>query len=188
VPDKAILLQGATLVTGNPGKLTEARRLCGVELQAAAIDLPEVQSLDIHEILRAKAMEAFQRLRQPLVVDETALELAALNGFPGTLIKWMLESVGADGTARTAMRLGESRATARCALLYYSAEREVFAEGETHGRLVSPPRGEGGFGWDAIFQPDDHDRTYAEISGAEKDRISHRGKAWRNLTERLKKT
>jgi len=186
VPDRTIqLLRGATLVTGNSGKLAEARRLCGLELQAADIDLPEIQSLDIREILHAKAMAAFQRLRQPLVVDETALELAALNGFPGVLVKWMLDAVGADGIARTAMSLGDSRATARCALLYYTGERKVFAEGVTHGQLVLPPRGDAGFGWDPIFRPDDHHQTYAEISGTEKDRISHRGRAWRSLTDLL---
>jgi len=185
VDDTAHPLQSAVLVTGNPGKLAEARRLCKVELQAADIDLPEIQSLDIREILRAKAATAFDRLERPLVVDETALDLAALNGFPGVLIKWMLESVGAEGIARTAQSLGDTRATARCALLYFTSDREVYSEGVTDGQLVLPARGDRGFGWDPIFQPDDHDLTYAEISGAAKDRISHRGKAWRSLTERL---
>ena len=186
MPDDAVhLLQGAILVTGNPGKLAEARRLCEVELQAAAIDLPEIQSLDIREILKAKAVTAFDRLQRPLVVDETALELAALNGFPGVLVKWMLESVGAEGIARTAQSLGDKHATARCALLYFTGDREVYAEGATDGQLVLPPRGGSGFGWDPIFQPDHQDLTYAEISGAAKDRISHRGKAWRQLTQHL---
>ena len=183
--DAATLLQGAVFVTGNPGKLAEAQRLCRVELQAADIDLPEIQSLDIREILRAKAAAAFDRLERPVVVDETALDLAALNGFPGVLIKWMLKSVGAEGISRTAHSLGDTRATARCALLYFTGDREVYAAGTTNGQLVLPARGDRGFGWDPIFQPDDHDLTYAEISGPAKDRISHRGKAWRCLAERL---
>jgi len=186
MPDAAThLLRGAVLVTGNPGKLAEARRLCEVQLRAAEIDLPEIQSLDIRTVLRAKAIEAFDRLQRPVLVDETALELAALNGFPGALVKWMLDSVGAEGIARTARSLGDTRATARCALLYYTANQQVFAEGATDGHLVLPPRGDLGFGWDSIFQPDGHELTYAEISGATKDRISHRGKAWRTLTDLL---
>lgn len=186
MPDEATLrLQGAALVTGNPGKLAEARRLCGVDLQSVEIDLPEIQSLDIRTVLRAKATEAFDRLQRPLVVDETALELAALNGFPGVLVKWMLDAVGAEGVARTANRLGDTRATARCALLFYTGNQEVFAEGATDGHLVLPPRGDLGFGWDLIFEPDEHDLTYAEISGPAKDRISHRGKAWRTLIDLL---
>jgi non-canonical purine NTP pyrophosphatase (RdgB/HAM1 family) len=178
----ASMLGKATLVTGNPGKLEEARRLCGVEMKASALDLPEVQSLAIDEVLRAKAHEAFERLQTPLVVDETGLELAALNGFPGCLVKWMLEAVGAGGVARTAHSLGDPRATARCALLYFDGRQEVLAEGTTPGSLVMPPRGAGGFGWDSIFQPDSYDLTFAELSGPEKDAISHRGAAWHRLT------
>lgn len=189
MPNRAFeRLRQATLVTGNPGKLAEARRLCGVELESAEIDLPEIQSLDIREVLRAKALEAFDLLQRPLVVDETGLELAALEGFPGVLVKWMLQSVGAEGIAHTAASLNNRGATARCALLYYTGDDEVFAEGATHGRLVLPPRGDQGFGWDPIFQPENSAMTYAEITGPDKDRISHRGKAWRNLTDLLNQT
>jgi non-canonical purine NTP pyrophosphatase (RdgB/HAM1 family) len=179
-------LASVVLVTGNRGKLAEAQRLCGVELQAANLDLPEIQSLDIGEVLRAKALEAFQLLQKPVVVDETGLELAALGGFPGCLVKWMLEAVGADGIARCAHALADSRATARCALLYFDGEQQVLAEGTTAGTLVLPPRGEGGFGWDSIFQPDGHDLTFAELSGPDKDKLSHRGAAWRQLTDLLR--
>ena len=89
------------LVTGNADKLAEARRLWPGELEHAAIDLPEIQSLDLAEVLQAKADEAWRRLQRPLVVEETGFELAALSGFPGPLVKWMLEAVGATGIART---------------------------------------------------------------------------------------
>jgi len=73
------------LVTGNPGKLAEARRLLGsgADLQAVEVDLPEIQSLDLEAILRAKAEEAWRRVGRPLVVEEAGLGLAALHGFPG---------------------------------------------------------------------------------------------------------
>ncbi|KAB2963360.1 MAG: non-canonical purine NTP pyrophosphatase, partial [Thermoanaerobaculia bacterium] len=97
------------LVTGNPGKLAEARRLAGRALESVAVDLPEIQSLDLDEVLAAKAEAAFARLGRPLVVEETGLELAALHGFPGPLVRWMLEAVGAEGIARTALALGDPR-------------------------------------------------------------------------------
>jgi XTP/dITP diphosphohydrolase len=93
----------------------------------------------------------------------------------------MLAAVGAEGLARTAHSLGEPRAAARCALLYLDATRSIVAEGRTAGRLVVPPRGEHGFGWDPVFQPYGEARTYAELPPAEKDRLSHRGRAWRRL-------
>jgi XTP/dITP diphosphohydrolase len=176
------------LVTGNPGKLAEARRLIGggtgTDLEAIEVDLPEIQSLDYLEVVRAKGEEAWRRLGRPLVVEEAGLDLAALNGFPGPLVKWMLEAMGAGGLARTAAALGDPRATARCLLLYRDGERERVAEGTTEGVLV-PPRGAGGFGWDPVFLPEGSERTFAELAGLEKDAVSHRGRAWRALLAEL---
>jgi non-canonical purine NTP pyrophosphatase (RdgB/HAM1 family) len=173
------------LVTANPGKLAEARRLVGPGLEAAAIDLPEIQSLDLRAVLEEKAHAAWTRLGRPLVVEETGLELAALNDFPGPLVKWMLAAVGAEGIARTAQALGDPRATARCLLLYRDARRTVVGEGLTSGQLVLPPRGTQGFGWDPVFLPEGQSRTYGELGPEEKDSISHRGHAWRALQAKL---
>lgn len=185
LPEAMQLLANTVLVTGNPGKLAESRRLCGAELGIVQLDLPEIQSLDIHEVLQAKAENAFARLSRPLVVEETGLELVALNGFPGALVKWVLACVGAEGIARMGLAFGDSRATARCALLYRDSQRMVSAEGAVSGHLVLPARGQEGFGWDPVFQPDSHEQTFAEMSGEQKDRISHRGNAWRQLVELL---
>jgi XTP/dITP diphosphohydrolase len=173
------------LVTGNPGKLAEARRLAGAGLGAVALDLPEIQSLDLLEVLRHKGEEAWRRLGRPLVVEEAGLDLAALGGFPGPLVKWMLEAAGAGTIARAALALGDPRAVARAALYYRDAGRTLVAEGSTAGTLVLPARGEQGFGWDPVFQPDGLDRTFGELTGTEKDALSHRGKAWRQLLASL---
>lgn len=213
-------------VTGNRGKLEEARRILaaagGLETEGVALDLPEIQSLDLEEVLRAKGREAARRLRRPVIVEETGFEIDAFGGFPGPLVKWMLRALGAEGMARAALATAEASgagagATARCALMFLdgpgaeagrgapatsgdayghgagaSSEepepgdvREVVAEGVARGRLVLPPRGEKGFGWDPVFQPDGGERTFGELTGGEKDRIGHRGKAWRALAERL---
>ena len=173
------------LVSGNPDKLAEARRLCGPGLDALALDLPEIQSLDLGAVLAAKGEEAWRRLGRPLVVEETALELEALGGFPGPLVKWMLQAVGAAGIARAALALGDPRAVARCRLLYRDAARTLTADGMTAGRLVLPPRGGLGFGWDPVFQPEGEALTYGELQPAVKDAIGHRGRAWRELLPRL---
>jgi XTP/dITP diphosphohydrolase len=175
-------------VTGNRGKIAEARLALGLEIEAVEVDLPEVQGLDLHDILREKAEAAWREIRRPLVVEDAGLELLALNGFPGPLVKWMLEAVGAEGIAKTAHALDDPRAVARCGLLYRDAERTVLAEGITTGTLVLPGRGEHGFGWDPVFLPDGPDgetRTFAELTGKEKDAVSHRGKAWRELMPKL---
>jgi non-canonical purine NTP pyrophosphatase (RdgB/HAM1 family) len=176
------------LVTGNRGKIAEARLAVGADLEAVEVDLPEIQSLDFLEVARAKAEEAWRRLGRPLIVEEAGLELTALNGFPGPLVKWMLQAVGAEGLARTAAALGDSRAVARCFLLYWDGDREVIAEGRTEGTLVLPARGTHGFGWDPVFLPNGPDtetRTFAELTGTEKGAVSHRGKAWREMARKL---
>ena len=174
-----------TLVTGNTAKRAEAERILGCPLDCHPLDLPEIQSLDLLAVLGAKGDAAWAALRRPVVVEETGLELAALAGFPGPLVRWMLEAAGAEGIARTALSLGDVRATARCALLWTDGGRRVIGEGATEGTLVLPPRGTGGFGWDPVFQPLGESRTYAELPAAEKDRRGHRGRAWRDLLARL---
>jgi XTP/dITP diphosphohydrolase len=96
----------------------------------------------------------------------------------------MLDAAGPEGLARTALALGDPRATARCLLLYTDGERRVAGEGVTTGTLVLPPRGEHGFGWDPVFQPDGEERTFGELEGEAKDAVSHRGRAWRALMAR----
>lgn len=187
------------LVTGNRGKLVEVRRIWAAgpgeppaELEAVALDLPEIQSLDLVQVLRAKAREAHRRLGRPVVVDETGLDVDAFLGFPGPLVKWMLESLGPEGLAGAALATAEREgraagATARCAALYLGDDgTEVVAEGAERGTLVLPGRGENGFGWDPVFLPEGGDRTYGELPPEEKDRSGHRGKAWRELARKLR--
>lgn len=174
-----------TLVTGNRGKLEEARRLVPLPLEAISLDLPEIQSLDLAEVLRAKAEAAWSALGRPIVVEDTALELAALNGFPGPLVRWMLESIGHEGIARVAQAFGDTRVVARCGIAHFDGARYLYAEGATRGVLVLPPRGSEGFGWDPVFRPEGESATYGELSPARKDEIGHRGRAWRALLELL---
>jgi len=195
-----------TLVTGNPNKLEEARRILQdvpaarvPDLAVESVDLPEIQSLDLLEVLEAKAEEAWRRLRRPVVVEETGLEIEVFGGFPGPLVKWMLRSMGAEGIARAAIELlrsrggGAPKVLARCQLLVLDrgsirnggAERRVLGEGFERGTLVLPPRGDGGFGWDPVFLPEGETRTYGELPGEVKDEIGHRGKAWRDLIDQL---
>ena len=176
-----------TLVTGNANKAREASRILGFELATADIDLPEIQGLDLLEVLREKGAEAHRRLGGggALIVEETGLELDAFGGFPGPLVKWMLEAVGAEGIARAALALEEPGVAARCALLYRRGDTEIIAEGVTRGTLVLPPRGDGGFGWDPVFQPAGETLTYAELPPEAKDALGHRGRAWRALKARL---
>lgn len=153
-----------------------------------ALELPEIQSLDLEAVLRAKGDEAWRQLERSLVVEESGLDLAALGGFPGPLVKWMLDAAGAAGIGRTAVALGDARAVARCSLLYRWGPAPgdcLVAPAAVAGQVVSPPRGDGGFGWDVVFVPAGQRHTNAEMAAEEKDRLSPRGLAWRALARHL---
>jgi non-canonical purine NTP pyrophosphatase (RdgB/HAM1 family) len=173
-----------TLVTSSPHKAEEIAAIVGTALPTAALDLPEIQSLDLREVLRHKAREAFGRLGRPVVVEDVSLELVGLKGFPGPLVKWLLRAAGPEGLIALCRGTGEWRARAVCGVLGWDGGREVWAEGVVDGAIVAKPRGASGFGWDPVFVPDGYDRTYAEMSADGKNAISHRGAAWREFVNR----
>ncbi len=183
------LLPEFRFVTGNRSKLEEAGRILGFVPPSVTLDLPEIQSLDLLEVLRAKADAAARSVEGSIVVEETGLALSCLNGFPGPLVKWLLEAVGHEGVAELALSRGDARATAECAILFRPAGtrsgEDVVAWGKCPGTLVLPPRGTNGFGWDPVFQPDGERATCAQLGDAIKDRIGHRGRAWRALVAAL---
>jgi non-canonical purine NTP pyrophosphatase (RdgB/HAM1 family) len=175
-------------VTSNEGKLREAEAVLGVALEHRALDLPEPQSLDLHEVVRSKAAAAFELLGRPVLVEDTGLELLGLRGFPGPLVRWLLASVGPDGVCRIVDAFGDRRAVARCIACAAGAGGPVLGEGAVLGTIARAPRGLGGFGWDSTFIPDGGDgRTFAEMDELEKNAISHRRKAFLALRDALQR-
>jgi XTP/dITP diphosphohydrolase len=145
----------------------------------------------------AKARDAFRATGLPAVADDSGLEVAALNGMPGVLsARWsgLSADVAERDHANTALLLAQIRDVpderrgaafvSACALV--SASGEVVVRGEWPGSIVRTPRGDGGFGYDPVFLPAGSDRTAAELSPAEKDAVSHRGRALTLLVPALR--
>ncbi len=172
------------LVTSREEKAAEARRL-GFNLECVGLDLPEPQALDPGEIVEAKARAAYATLRRPVIVEDSGLAIHAWGGFPGALVKWIEKSAGVSVMARMLDGFANRSAVATCAVAFFDGSRLVTARGEVAGSIVSSPRGEGGFGWDVLFVPEGSDRTFAQMSGEEKDAVSHRRRAWGALAERI---
>jgi len=173
----------AVFVTTNENKRREAARILGVELGKAALEVPEVQSLDLAEVAGHKvraAREALGSPPYPVLVEDSGLVVGAWNGLPGALTKWFLSSVGNEGILR--MLCAEDRsARAACAVAVADADGEVRVfEGEVQGEVAAEPRGEEGFGWDPIFVPLGSHLTYAEM-GESKHKDSHRARAFRQV-------
>jgi inosine triphosphate pyrophosphatase len=171
-------------LTGNPGKLAGAKQVFP-DITNLDIDLPEIQSLDGHEIIRAKLLEGLKHHDGELVVEDTSLYITALHGLPGPLIKWFLASLGNDGLAELALKFEDHSAEVRSIVGYAKSPDDIqFFEGSQTGQIVAL-RGDSGFGWNPIFQPAGSTKTYAEMTDDERAQVSMRNKAFQNLKQYL---
>jgi XTP/dITP diphosphohydrolase len=171
----------AIFVTSNDHKRREAAEILGVELEAAAPEVPEVQALDVAEVAAAKALAAYSVLGSPaypVLVEDSGLVIEVWNGLPGAFTKWFLRSVGSEGLLGMLPPDADRSARAVCAVAIADGP-SVFL-GEAPGYLAGEPRGESGFGWDPIFIPDGSSLTYAEM-GDDKSADSHRARAFKEL-------
>jgi XTP/dITP diphosphohydrolase len=185
------------LASRNPGKLVELRRILGpgFELRALPDDAPEVDETGatFEENALLKARSAAVATGLAAVADDSGLAVDALNGMPGVLsARW--SGAHGDDEANLRLVLGQVSgvpderlgAAFVCAAAVATPDGiEQIVRGEVRGRLVRERRGEHGFGYDPIFVPDGESRTTAEMEPAEKDAISHRGRAFRALADVL---
>jgi len=123
-------------VTSNQGKLREAEAVLGCRLAHRGLELDELQSLELEQVVRHKAAEAYRLLRAPVLVEDTSLELAGLGGFPGPLVRWLLASVGPAGICRIAGCFENRSATARCIAFATDGVAEAVGAGVVAGTIV----------------------------------------------------
>ena len=184
----------------NAGKVREIAALLaplGVEaLSAASLGLPEPQETETTFAGNAalKARAAAEASGLPALADDSGLEVAALGGAPGVhSARWAGESRDfASAMARVRDEMQARKATDRsarfvCALALAtpSGRVDVF-EGEARGEIVWPPRGDKGFGYDPIFEPQGYTRTFGEMSHEEKLPLTHRARAFEKLVAAIR--
>ena len=182
----AALREQLILVSSNPNKGIEAERILGVPLLRVSIALPEIQAATVEEITRHKLETARTKGYARLVVEDVSLGFDELGNFPGPHVRWLLEAAGGKGLAAIAYALNNRRAKAQCCVGYWNGSEGHLFLGETPGEVLVQPRGDQHFGWDAWFQPQGSSKTFAEMTAAEKDEVSHRGRAYRKLAEHLR--
>jgi non-canonical purine NTP pyrophosphatase (RdgB/HAM1 family) len=177
------------LVTGNPGKLHELTALAppALHIVSQKLDLDEIQSLDVQEIIEHKLHEAFDKIGKPVIVEDVSAGLDSLNGLPGPFIKFFEQRLGRDALYQI-QRTEHDKVTIHCVAGFYDGRRMLFGNGIITGRIVAP-RGDNGFGFDWVIVPDEQPggnrRTFAEMTTDEKNSISHRGRAFRDLIRQL---
>jgi XTP/dITP diphosphohydrolase len=197
------------VATRSAGKQREVRRLleaaghevlfpddAGVPESAAEETLETADSFEANA--RLKAEYFIRKTGLPTVADDSGLEVLSLGGAPGVRSKrWAgvngdAATVDAANNAELQRRLRGApeltrRARYRCVLVFLKSPGAIPAvfEGSCSGLILEAPRGTGGFGYDPYFLSDELGRTFAEVSGEEKDAISHRGRALQKLIAAL---
>ena len=182
--------------TNNAHKLNEVRQVVGnsfeiVSLRECGIteDIPENEPTLEGNAL-AKARYIYARTGLDCFADDTGLEVDALGGEPGVRsARYATDGHDDDANKRLLLeRMSgvENRAAQfRTAVALILDGKEYLFEGIVRGAIAAEQHGEGGFGYDPLFFPEGGDRTFAEMSGEEKNTISHRGRAVRKLAEFL---
>ena len=195
-------MKNLLIATKNRGKIEEFRRIIEefggqIDLKSTLdfphlVDVEETGSTFVENAL-IKARAYVKQSGLPSLSDDSGICVDALNAMPGIYsARW----AGSHGDDQANLKLlldqlshvpSERRTGSfRCAVaLVFPDGREFVEEGEMRGRIIESPRGSGGFGYDPIFVADGFQLTTSEISAAEKDRISHRGKALRAITPLL---
>lgn len=154
-------------ITGNAKKAEYLSAHLGVELDYQKLELDEIQSTNLSEIVEHKVRQAYALIGQnPVLVEDVALEFAALGNLPGPFIKFFVNADnGLENLCRMLDGFSDRSATARCSYGYYDGKNVQLFEGNLRGVVADVPRGDGGFGWDKIFCPDGYDgKTRAELS------------------------
>jgi XTP/dITP diphosphohydrolase len=186
------------LATRNPHKLREfGRLLAPAEVVLTPLperfELPPEDGATFAENALPKARSAAIETGRVAIADDSGIEAAALGGAPGVRsARFAGEDASDESNLEKLLREAPAGSALRyvCVIAYVdpgTGEERIF-RGECRGRVAAEARGSGGFGYDPAFVPDDDDsgRTMAEMSDAEKDLISHRGRAARALIEWLR--
>lgn len=157
-------------ITGNQNKADYLAKTLGVELEHQKIDLDEIQSVDPLAIVEHKVRQAFDIIQKPVLVEDVSLVFTALNGLPGPFIKFFVDSEnGLENLCRMLDGFDDRSAYASVVYGYFDGEALEIISGRLNGTIAASPRGDGGYGWDKIFEPEGYDGlTRAELS-PEKD-------------------
>lgn len=172
-------------ITGNQHKADYLAHWLQLPLTHHKLDLDELQSLDPFAVVEHKARQAYEKLREPVLVEDTSLQFTAMGRLPGTLIKWFLEEVGNPGLCKIADGLDSREAQATVTYGYCDGNDVSFFVGTTRGSIAVLPRGERGMGFDPSFIPEGQSKTFAEMTIEELQPFSPRAKAISKLKEFL---
>jgi len=197
------------LATRSAGKLRELAPLfadAGIVVatldEAGLEESPAEDALEAFATFEANALAKARYFRElaptwTVIADDSGLEVAALGGAPGVRTKRFSGRIDLSGQAlddannatltRALEGVPDRRARYVCVAALVGDFGELTFRGETEGRILAAPRGAGGFGYDPLFLSDDLGVTFAEVGRTDKERVSHRGRAFAKVVRALRK-
>lgn len=159
-------MKNIIFVTGNQNKADYLAKFLDHPIDHQKIDLDEIQSMNLKEIVEHKVKQAYQKIKKPVIVEDTSLEFKALGGLPGPFIRFFVDNMSLldicsllDGRNRTAI--------VRCAMGYFDGKVLKIVEKKKMGRIAKKPLGENGWDWDKIFIINGRDATNAQLNDVE---------------------
>jgi XTP/dITP diphosphohydrolase len=170
--------------TSNGNKLREARSILGLPIKQLKVEMVEPQLWDIVEVSKEKVRQAYAIAKKPVFVEDTAIYIDALKGFPGPLISWVHKTIGNRGLLKLLEGVKERTAKSMAVVSFYDGKEIRQFVGVEEGHIAESERG-GGWGFDPIFIPEGLDKTYGELGEEKKNEISHRAKAFKKFKDWL---
>jgi XTP/dITP diphosphohydrolase len=182
--------------TNNQHKLREVREIIGDRFQVISLaeagfsgEIPETEAT-LDGNAHQKARYIYERTKMDCFADDTGLEIEALDGRPGVYsARYAGEDCSFDDNINKVLEeMGNTdnrKAAFRCVICLILGGKEFIFEGRTDGMIARERHGAGGFGYDPVFIPIDHDQSFAEMDSETKNRISHRGRAMSKLVKFL---
>lgn len=178
-------------MTSNAGKFEEVSEQMarhGYEVEHIRTAYPEIQAETLEGTIVPGLEWLMERYARPLFIDDSGLFVDALKGFPGVYSSYVFKTVGCEGILRLMDGAEDRSARFECCIGYMEPGGEpLIAKGVARGAISLEMAGTGGFGYDPIFVPEGHTRTYAQMEVPEKNTMSHRGRAMARFLEELRR-
>lgn len=184
-------------ITGNSYKYNEIQKLFDTErlnfrLIQKDLNPIEIQADNLYEVALFKLNSIKETLEDSYFIEDAGFFIdKPLNGFPGVWSKYVFKTIGNIGILKLIDNFEETEAHFESIIAFYfqPQDKVLTFQGIVKGKVSKEIRGKGGFGFDPIFIPNEYpNKTFAELSTEEKNKISHRGKAWIKFIKFLKDT
>lgn len=174
------------VVTGNKRKFEEMNQIAlqyGIKLDMINLPKFEIQADRLEDVVRHAASVFYSMLNEPIILEDSGLFIEALNGFPGPYTKFVKKTLDIKGILKLMENEKNRNAYFKTALAYVDENEIRIFTGEVHGKISEKAVGNKGFGFDPIFIPEGSDKTFAEMEIEEKNKYSHRSKAFKKFLD-----